>query len=74
MPAVIIGIFVFVGIGVLSWGIYSIFKKGGYFVGTPTRLVHFQNGNIRSVDWEQFSADIEVSGNAQIGNKGLWFV
>jgi hypothetical protein len=52
----------------LSWGIYSIFKKGGYFVGTPTRLVHFQNGNIRSKDWEQFSGDIEVNGNAKKGN------
>ena len=68
MPAIMIGFFVLIGIGMLSWGIYSIFKKGGYFVGTPTRLVHFQNGNIRSIDWEQFSGDIEVSGNAQKGN------
>jgi len=71
MPVIIIGIFVLVGIGMLSLGIYSIFKKGGYFVGTPTRLVYFQNGNIRSIDWEQFSGDIEVSGNAQKGNISL---
>jgi len=71
MPTIIIGIFVLIGIGMLFWGIYSIFKKGGYFVGTPTRLVHFQNGNIRSIDWEQFSGDIEVSGNAQKGNISL---
>ena len=71
MPAIFIGIFVLVGIGMLSWGIYSIFKKGGYFVGTPTRLVHYQNGNIRSIDWEQFSGDIEVNGNAQKGNISL---
>lgn len=71
MPAIIIGIFVLVGIGMLSWGIYLIFKKGGYFVGTPTRLVHFQNGSIRSIDWEQFSGNIEVSGDAQKGNISL---
>ncbi len=71
MPAIIIGVFVLVGIGMLSWGIYSIFKKGGYFVGTPTRLIHFQSGNIRSIDWEQFSGDIEVSGNAPKGNISL---
>lgn len=71
MPAIIIGVFALVGIGMLSWGIYSIFKKGGYFVGTPTRLVYFQNGNMRSIDWEQFSGDIKVSGNAQKGNISL---
>ena len=71
MPAIIIGVFVLVGVGMLTWGIYSIFKEGGYFVGTPTRLVHFQNGHIRSIDWEQFSGDIEVSGDAQKGNISL---
>jgi hypothetical protein len=35
VPAIIIGFFVLIGIGMLSWGIYSIYKKGGYFVGTP---------------------------------------
>ena len=73
IPAIIIGVFVLVGVGMLSWGIYSISRKGGYFVGTATRLVHFQKGKIRSVDWEQFSGDIEVSvsGNTQKGNISL---
>jgi len=48
-----------------------LFKKGGYFVGTPTRLVHFSNGTIRSIDWEQFSGDIEVGGNEEKGNISL---
>jgi hypothetical protein len=68
LPALIIGIFVLVGLGMLSFGLYSLFKKGGYFVGTPTRLVHYHGGAIRSIDWEQFSGDIEVSGNEQKGN------
>ena len=71
LPALIIGIFVLVGLGMLSWGLRMLLKKGGYFVGTPTRLVHFSNGTIRSIDWEQFSGDIEVGGNEQKGNISL---
>lgn len=71
MPTILIVVFGLVGIGILTWGIYLIFKKGGYFVGTPTRLAHYQNKNIRSMDWEQFSGDIEISGNAQKGTIAL---
>ncbi len=62
------GTFLLLGIIMLLSGIYSIFRKGGYFVGTPTRLIYFQNGYIRSIGWEQLSNDISVSGNAQKGN------
>lgn len=71
MPAGVLMIFVITGVGMLSWCVYSFFKEGGYFVGTPTRLVHFQNGTIRSIDWEQFSGDIQVSGSAQKGDLTL---
>jgi hypothetical protein len=71
MPGIIIVVFVLIGISVLSWGIYLLFKKGGYFVGTPIRLVHYQNGNIRSIDWEQFSGEIELNGNDHKGNISL---
>jgi hypothetical protein len=71
VPALMIGFFVLVGIGMLAWGFYSMFKKGGYFVGTPTRLIHFQNGNVRSIDWEQFSGDIEVRAKTRYGNLSL---
>jgi hypothetical protein len=71
MPAIIIGLFVLIGMAMLGFGVYSLFKRGGYFVGTPTRLVHYCNGKIRSIDWEQFSGDIEASGNDQKGNLTL---
>ncbi len=71
VPAIIIVVFMFIGISMLSWGIYSLLKKGGYYVGTPIRLVHYQNGNIRSIDWEQFSGEIEFNGNADKGNISL---
>ena len=70
-PAAVIIIFVIIGIAMLLWGFYLMFKKGGYFVGTPTRLVHYYKGNIRSIDWEQFSGDIEVNGNEQKGDISL---
>jgi hypothetical protein len=71
LPAMIIGMFVLVGIAMLGFGIYSLFKKGGYFVGTSTRLIHYQNGSVRSIDWEQFSGDIEVKESAEKGNLSL---
>lgn len=68
MPAVIIGIFILVGIIMLAAGIRLLFKKGGYYVGTPVRLINMQGGKFRSVDWEQFSGDIEVKGDEKKGN------
>ena len=52
VPALIIGLFVLVGIGILLWGIYSFFQKGGYFVGTASRLLRYNNGIIKAFDWE----------------------
>ncbi|WP_394698066.1 hypothetical protein [uncultured Methanolobus sp.] len=67
-------LFVLVGIGMLGWSISSLFGKGGYFVGTPTRLVSYRKGKIRSVDWKQFSGDIKVSGNTENGNIHLQLI
>lgn len=61
VPAITMGVFVLIGLVMFWSGIYSLFKKWGYFVGTPTRLVHYRNWKIRSIDWEQFSGDIEVN-------------
>jgi len=71
LPAIIIGVFVLIGIIMLGFGFYSLFKKGGYFIGTPLRLIRYQSGNIRSIDWEQFSGDITVNGDEINGNLSL---
>lgn len=71
-PAIFLGIFVLIGIYLLGSGIYSLMKKGGYFVGTPTRLVHYKTSKLRSIDWEQFTGDIEVKGNS--GKKSITLV
>ena len=71
MPALIIGLFVLVGLGMFGFGLYSMLSKGGYFVGTPSRLVNLHKGSIRSIDWELFSGDIIVKGNAVKGSISL---
>lgn len=71
VPAMVIGFFVLAGLFLLGFGLYSLFRKGGYFVGTPARLIHYNRGTIRSIDWEQFTGDIEVSGTRQKGNLSM---
>jgi hypothetical protein len=71
VPALLIGFFMLIGLIMLAIGVYSIFKKGGYFVGTPLRLIQYHKGTIRSIDWEQFSGDIEVRGDARKGDISL---
>ncbi|MEZ5071237.1 MAG: hypothetical protein R2751_09765 [Bacteroidales bacterium] len=68
VPALIIGFFVLIGLILLGVGISSAFKKGGYFVGTPLRLIQYRKGTVRSIDWELFSGHSEVKGNAYKGN------
>lgn len=68
VPALIIGIFLLVGFLVLGSGLYLLVKKGGYFVGTPTRLIINEGKSIRSIDWEQFSGDIELRGDERKGD------
>jgi hypothetical protein len=70
-PAILIGVFVLIGLLMLGFGLYSLVKKGGYFVGTPLRLISYQNGNVRSIDWEQFSGDITVNGDEIKGDLSL---
>ncbi len=70
-PGIFIGFFVLIGLALTGFGIYRMTKKGGYFVGTPTRLVMYTNGKIRSIDWEQFSGDIRFSGSNHKGTVSL---
>lgn len=67
VPAIVIGLFAFVGFSMLALGLGSLFKKGGWFAGTPTRLINYTKNSYRSIDWEQFSGDIQVRGNEKKG-------
>ena len=68
MPIIFFSVSLFVGIRLLYAELYSLFKKGGYFVGTPTRLIYYLDGNFKSINWEQFSGEIEVKGDSQKGD------
>lgn len=61
VPGLVIGLFVLVGIGLMIAAVRGALKKGGYFVGTPTRFLRFSSGTINSYDWEQFSGNIETN-------------
>lgn len=61
LPTIIIGVFVLIGLGMMGWGIYSLTQKGGYFAGTPDRLIQYNHVNIQSYDWEQFTGTIETN-------------
>ncbi len=63
LPGIIISVFVLIGLGILIHSIYSILSKGPIFIGTPTRLIILNKNSTRSIDWEQFSGDIEIFGN-----------
>ncbi len=70
-PGLVIGVLTLAGLVFLLWGVASLFREGGYFVGTASRLVFFKKGNIRSMDWGNFSGDIEVRGADQKGDISL---
>jgi hypothetical protein len=69
----IIILFCAAGIGVIVQGIRAIFQNGGYMIGTPTRLIHVRNKYIRSIQWSEFSGDINVTGDMNKGTIRLFF-
>ncbi|AXT62048.1 hypothetical protein D1816_17350 [Aquimarina sp. AD10] len=66
-PALLIGLFALVGIAMLIWGISILYQKGGYFVGTESRLIKYRKGTIDIKDWEQFSGNIQIKKNGMSG-------
>ncbi len=71
LEIIIFGTFILIGFGMLVYGLYSFFRKGGYFVGTPTRLIIFETNGLRSINWTEFSGNTSVSGNNKYGNLSL---
>ncbi|MCU0461368.1 MAG: hypothetical protein MUF36_05050 [Bacteroidales bacterium] len=65
---VFLGVFVSIGLGLLISGIYSIFQRGAWFVGTPTRLIRYKKGVLNSFDWSQFNGKIEIRGSNTRGS------
>jgi hypothetical protein len=61
------GIFVAIGLNALIKGIIPFFKRGGYFIGTPRRLLNFKKGKMYYTNWDQFTGKIRVRGNDKRG-------
>lgn len=61
LPVLVIGsLFSLAGMWVAVSAIFMIFSEGGYFVGTPTRLIHYKKGDVRIYVWELFTDEIKV--------------
>lgn len=67
-PGAILGIFVLVGLGMTGYGVYVITAEGPWAAGTPKRLLLVSPNSTRSIDWEQFTGDIQVFGNERKGD------
>ena len=68
IPGLLTGLFIVIGISMLIYGAKLLLEKGGYFVGTETRLIQYRNGTVKSTDWEQFSGNIEMKNKNGEGN------
>ena len=62
-PSLMLILFLAIGIGLLTWGLITLLKKGGYFVGTESRIINYNSGTIKYFDWEQFTGNIELNFN-----------
>ena len=60
LPLLIISVFIAISANLIISGIINLFSRGGFFVGTPTRLISYRRGTLQSVDWEQFNGNILV--------------
>jgi len=68
VPTMMIILFLIVGIGMFIWSLILLLQKGGYFVGTPTRMIKYRNGKMEATDWEQFTGNVKISGKENNGD------
>lgn len=67
-PVIILfSVFLIAGITILITGIIKAFRSGGYFVGTPKRLINYRNGKHYSIDWQKFAGDTQIKGTDRKG-------
>lgn len=61
VPSLIIGFFLFIGLSMIFFSLVKMREPGGYFVGTPERLIQYRKGKVEITDWEQFTGNMEVT-------------
>jgi hypothetical protein len=63
-PVAFFGIFSGIGLYLLFYkGVRILLKKGGIFVGTPTKLYNYKGGHVYYTDWVEFTGNIKIKGN-----------
>lgn len=67
-PTIFVGLFVLIGLGITGYGVYSLLSTGAWYIGTSRGLVIYQKNKTRTIDWEEFSGSIEVSGTQEKGS------
>lgn len=60
-PALFAAVLLLTGLVFLIWGIVSLFKKGGYFVGTEKQIIHYLNSNIHYFGWNEFTGNVALN-------------
>jgi len=60
VPALFVLLFLVIGFSILISGVINLFKKGGYYVGTETRLIHYNKNKMEYFDWEQFTGNMQI--------------
>lgn len=68
IPGIIIGLLTLAGLWMIVYGIYMLIQKGGYFVGTETRLIQYRNGETNITDWEQFTGNVKIKAKNNFGD------
>ena len=56
-----LALFFLPGVLPIWYGLHLYYKKGGYFVGTPTRLIQYRAGKLAATSWGQFTGKVFVS-------------
>lgn len=68
MPGIVIGIFFIAGLLLFIRACFVMFKEGGYFVGTETRLIQSLNDKITITNWNQFSGNVKLRNKNNFGD------
>lgn len=68
VPGLIIGVLMIVGIVMTVYSIVTLLQKGGHFVGTETRMIHYRNGKTIITDWEQFNGNVKINAKNNFGD------
>jgi len=64
-PVIALGFFTILALGFIVFGLIFSLPNPAWYIGTPNRLVIFQKNKQRSIDWEQFSGNIEIKGKPE---------